>query len=103
MHTQQTGIRDLLGVGGNASAGLLAELIAVFPWCWYSSSGENLTFHSDKIGGKDHCRVTAGRIKARNSAEHVFILQHISITNIILSNNSYDINIDCLLLRSIKF
>ena len=33
----------------------------------------------------------------------VLILQLISITNIILFNNAYDINIACLLLRPLKF
>ena len=32
----------------------------------------------------------------------LFILQRISVTNIILPNNAYDINITCLLLRSVK-
>ena len=32
----------------------------------------------------------------------LIILQYISINNIILFNNTYDINIDCLLLRSVK-
>ena len=35
--------------------------------------------------------------------ELLFILLHISVTNIILSNNVYDISIVCLLLRSLKF
>ena len=34
--------------------------------------------------------------------ELLFILQHISVTNIILSNNVYDISIVCLLLRSLE-
>ena len=56
----------------NASTGLLAERIAVFPPG--TSSRENLAFHVDKMGGKaNHCRVTTGRIKARNSAERVFV------------------------------
>ena len=33
----------------------------------------------------------------------LFILQHISITNIILSNSAYDVSIACLLSRSVKF
>ena len=33
----------------------------------------------------------------------LFILQLISVTNIILSNNVYDISIACLLLHSLKF
>ena len=33
----------------------------------------------------------------------LFILQRISVTNIILSDNVYDINIACLSLRSRKF
>ena len=69
---QQTGVCDLPEVGGNTSAGLLAERIAVLPY-------------SDKMGGKDYCLVTTAPIKARNSAEHLFILQRISVTNIILS------------------
>ena len=32
---------------------------------WYTSSSENLAFRSDKMGGKDHCRVTTCRLKAR--------------------------------------
>ena len=32
----------------------------------------------------------------------LFILQRISVTNIILPNNAYDISITCLLLRSVK-
>ena len=32
-----------------------------------TSSSESLAFHSDKMGGKDPCRVTTGRIKARIS------------------------------------
>ena len=32
----------------------------------------------------------------------LFILQRISVTNIILCNNAYDLNITCLLLRSVK-
>ena len=47
---------------------LLAELSA-FPG---TGNSENLTFHGDKMGGKDHCCVihcTPGRMKARNSAE----------------------------------
>ena len=35
--------------------------------------------------------------------ELLFILQRISVTNTILSNNVYDISIVCLLLRSLKF
>ena len=35
--------------------------------------------------------------------ELLFILQHISVTNIILSNNVYDLSIVYLLLRSLKF
>ena len=33
----------------------------------------------------------------------LFILQRISVTNIKLSNNDYDISIVCLLLRALKF
>ena len=44
-HTRFAGSR------GNASAGLLAERIAVFPG---TSSCENLAFHGDKMGGKEH-------------------------------------------------
>ena len=37
-----------------------------------TSSSENcLTFHGDKMGGKDHCHVTTGQIKARNFAERL--------------------------------
>ena len=35
--------------------------------------------------------------------ELLFILQHIFVTNIILSSNVYDSSIVCLLLRSLKF
>ena len=35
--------------------------------------------------------------------ELLFILQRISVTNIIISNNVYDISTVCLLLRSLKF
>ena len=67
-----------------------------------TSSSENLAFHGDKMGRKDHCRVTTGRIKAKNSAERLPVyLQRISVTSIILSNNAFDINIACLLLRSV--
>ena len=39
-----------------------------------TSSSENLAFHGDKMGAKDHCRVihcTTGRIKARNPAKRL--------------------------------
>ena len=35
--------------------------------------------------------------------ELLFILQRISVTNIILSKNVYDTNVVCLLLCSLKF
>ena len=53
------------------------------------------------MGRKNHCCVTTGQIKARNSAESLFILQCISVTNSILSDNAFDINIACLLLHSV--
>ena len=71
--------------------------------CPGTSTSENLASHADKMGGKGHCCVTAGRIKAKIPRSLcLFILQRISITNIILSNNAYDINIACLLLRTVK-
>ena len=46
------------GSRGNTSAGLLADRIATnFPSI---SSSENLAFHGDKMGAKDHCRVKPG-------------------------------------------
>ena len=54
-------------VRGNASAGFLAECIAG------TSGSETLASHGDKMGGKDHCRVTIGRIKARNSVERLSV------------------------------
>ena len=39
-----------------------------------TSSGENLAFHGNKVGRKDHCCITNGRIKARNSVESIAVL-----------------------------
>ena len=83
------------------------RLLGCWPSTWLYSPGttssENLAFHSDKMGGKDHCRVTTGRLKPgipRNVC--LFIqLQLISVINIILSNNAFDITISCLLLRPV--
>ena len=59
----------------DTSAGLLADRIAIyFP---STSNSENLAFHGDKMGAKDHCRVihcTIGRIKARNPAKRLSLL-----------------------------
>ena len=57
MHVQWTGVCYLPAVKGDVSAGLLAERIADFPG---TSSSKNFTFHSDKMGGKDHCCITTG-------------------------------------------
>ena len=51
--------------GGDASAGLLAERIAAFP-CG-TSCRQTLAVRGDKMGGKDHCCVTTGRLKARKA------------------------------------
>ena len=63
----EVGGSRLLGCWPSGSThSCISRLVLVVP-------GENLAFHDDKMGGKEHCRVTTGRIKARNSAERLSV------------------------------
>ena len=70
--------------GGTRQLGCWPSAQLYFP---STSSSENLAFHGDKMGSKDHCRIihcTTARIKARNPAERLSFTGRLSICLLII-------------------